>query len=106
MVFGCASQKVEEKDQPELYELTKLDFPINKKSLNDPAEKQKRLNYLKDLITTKNNDLAALESLTKDKTKSPQEELKAELLTNEILLLEAYQYGIQEGLDLGEIEVP
>lgn len=101
--FGCASQNLKKNDQKEL---TELDFPVPKKSLNNPEERQKRLDYLKSLITEKNDDLTALEKLTKDKNKSPQEELKAELLTNEILLLEAYQYGIEEGLDLGEIEVP
>lgn len=107
LLLGCATQKTEGPKQPkqeELQELNEIEIPTN--ASTSPEAKQKRLDYLKKLITDKNRDLSNLEELTKDKTKTPEEELKAELLTNEILLLEAYQYGIEEGLDLGEIEAP
>lgn len=69
-------------------------------------DKDKRLNFLKKLITEKSSQLETLEAKVKNKSVNAEEELQAELLTNEILLLEAYRYGIEEDLDLGEVQTP
>lgn len=104
---ACSSQKVstnENVEQPLEKELEELNIPQGEMGSARPEDREKRLNYLQKLITEKNSDLKLIED--KDIKKTAEEELKAEILTNEILLLEAYRFGIESGLELNEIQTP
>lgn len=110
LLGSCATQtaKNEITSQEEISPLAKeLEeaFPEGRISAHS-KDKDKRLNFLKKLITEKSNQLEALEAKAKKSNVDAEEELQAELLTNEILLLEAYRYGIEEDLDLGEVQTP
>ena len=64
-----------------------------------PQDKEARLDFLTKSITEKRARL--LKAKKADRTASTEEsQLEVEILDNEILLLEAEMYGLQEGMDI------
>ena len=68
------------------------------------GDKQARLKFLTKTITEKRARLLNAQKLNKT-AKTEESELEVEILDNEILLLEAEMYGLQEGMDLNPAEL-
>jgi hypothetical protein len=70
----------------------------------NPKDRGARLDFLTKTITQKRAEL--LKAKKANRTASTEEsQLEVEILDNEILLLEAEMYGLQEGMDLNPSEL-
>lgn len=69
-----------------------------------PQDKESRVKFLTSTLTEKRARLLQAQRAL-SKSSSETEKLEVEILDNEILLLEAEMYGLQEGLELAPSEL-
>jgi len=102
--FACGHKKTKISNETKAEIETKKEAALEDILSAFPKDKANRLKHLKNLIKSKNEDLSLLKKKllisTDDKNINSVPNLRAETLTNEILLLEAYQYSIEENWDV------
>lgn len=70
-----------------------------------PKDKEKRIQYLKTEIKERSQKLKNVESALLDGKDLEENQLTSEVLINELLLLEAERFGLEEGLDIPESDL-
>jgi|GEM_PF-2944256 len=70
-----------------------------------PKDKSLRLAFLKDTLKEKNAELIKVNIDLNQGNNTEENDLTSEILTNEILLLEAEQFGLEQGFELPETEL-
>ncbi len=100
LIASCGSgpkksaTKNEEKDQAgELLEIGQIGSAQEK-------DRQKRLKFLTSALMEKRGELQRMQQVKKENGENKKAALQQEILTNEVLLLEAEKYGLEEGLIL------
>lgn len=97
--FACSSTPKEKKEITSVKQEGLSEVEIGSALSKD---RQKRLNFLTQTIKEKNRKLKEVEKSSP--MADSQAALEIEILANEVLLLEAEKFGLEDGLDLKDAD--